>query len=74
MGYIFLKPFVVSEEVCPSIGYSIVQFLAHVINIGSYGILYIILLPVKRRMNIDIALLMQKAICGLYAVLSNHAS
>ena len=70
--YVLLKPFVVSEEVCPAIGYCLIQFLTHVIYIGRNGILNIILLPVKGRMDIDVPLLMQETICGLYAVLTYH--
>ena len=64
----------VSEEVDSAIGKSFIQFLAHVIYIGSNSILYIIFLPFEGRMDIDIPLLMQKTICSLYAVTRYHLS
>ena len=64
----------ITEKVWSAIGYSLIEFLAHIVHITANGQLDVVLLPVEGRMDIDVPLLMQKAICGLYAVLGNHWS
>ena len=51
-----------------------IEFLAHIVYIRTNRILDVVFLPVEGRMDIDVPLLMQKAICGLYAVTGNHWS
>ena len=62
----------VSQEISLAVGYGLIEFLAHIVHIVANGQFYVILLLVKGRMDIDISLLMQKTICGLYAVFRNH--
>ena len=57
----------VTEEISPAIGYGLIEFLAHIVHIAANGQLDVILLPVEGGMDIDVPLLMQKAIYGLYA-------
>ena len=64
----------ISQEISPAVGYGLIEFLAHVIHIATNSQFDVILLPVKGRMDIDVSLLMQKAVCGLYAVLAYHWS
>ena len=62
----------ISQEINSAVGYGLIEFLAHIVHIAANGQFYVILLLVKGRMDIDISLLMQKTICGLYAVFRNH--
>ena len=68
MSNVNSKPLVISQEVSPAFRYSIIEFLAHIIHIRADSIFDVILLPVEGRMDIDVPFLMQKAVCGLYAV------
>ena len=51
-----------------------IEFLAHIVHIAANGQFDVILLPVEGRMDIDVPLLMQETIGGLYAVLTYHWS
>ena len=64
----------ISQEISPAVRYGLIEFLAHIVHIAANGQFYIILLLVEGRMDIDVPLLVQKTICGLYAVLRNHWS
>ena len=64
----------ISQEINSAVGYGLIEFLAHIVHIAANGQFDVILLSVKGRMDIDVPLLMQKAICGLYTVLGNHWS
>ena len=71
---VITKPLMVVQEVGLSVGYGLIEFFAHIVHIAANGQFYVILLPVEGRMDIDVPLLMQETIGGLYAVLRNHWS
>ena len=64
----------VFQKIGSAIRYCFPQFLAHIIYKGSNGKFNVILLPVERRVNIDVSLLVEETICRFYAVLCYHAS
>lgn len=62
----------VTQKVISSIRNKSIQFWIHAVNIVGDGILYVILLPVERGVLINALFLMEKTICGFYAVFGYH--
>ena len=60
--YVFFKPPVIPQEVCVAFGNGIVQFLAHVVDIGCNGIFYVVPLPIERGVYVDVALLVKETV------------
>ena len=62
----------VAEVVGATSGEEAVEGRAHLVGIGGDGPLDVVLLPGQTGVDIDVALLVEEAVGGFYAVLGNH--